>query len=120
VIPVPGDGSLRRYGVAPARVTADQFGSYAAALTRLPELAGVEHVRVRAALRCNIRLEQAHEPRRRRERFESLPAARRFLAAFSRAGNHFRLRRHLLTVAEHRAVRRGRYARWRELARSAA
>jgi putative transposase len=32
-------------GVAPARITTDKLGSYAAALARLPELAGAEHLR---------------------------------------------------------------------------
>ncbi len=48
-------------------------------------------------------------------RFKSLPSAQRFLAAFSRFGNHFGVRRHLLTAAEHRAVRHARYVTWREL-----
>jgi len=49
-------------------------------------------------------------------RFKSLPSAQRFLAAFSRFCNHFRVRRHLLTAGVHRAVRRARYEAWRELA----
>lgn len=35
-------------GVPPARITTDELGSYAAALARRPELAGVEHLQVRS------------------------------------------------------------------------
>ncbi len=49
-------------------------------------------------------------------RFKSVPSAQRFLAAFSGFCNHFRVRRHLLTAAEHRSLRHVRYEVWRELA----
>ena len=49
-------------------------------------------------------------------RFKSLASAQRFLAAFSGFCNHFRVCRHLLTAAEHRAVRQVRLSSWRELA----
>ena len=107
-------------GVPPARLTTDKLGSYAAALTRLPELAGVEHVQVRSALRCNNRVEQAHQPTRVRERvmrrFKSAASAQRFLDAFSRVGNLFRPGRHRLTAAAYRATMRERVATWREVA----
>ena len=54
-------------GVSPERVTTDRLGSYAAALGHVPELAGVEHLQVRAARRCNNRVEQAHQATRIRE-----------------------------------------------------
>lgn len=54
-------------GTTPARITTDKLGSYAAAVARLPELAGVEHQQARAARRCNNRVEQAHQPTRLRE-----------------------------------------------------
>ena len=61
----------------------------------MPELAGVAHLRVRAAARLNNRVEQSHQPTRLRERvmrrFKSVPSAQRFLAAFSSFCNHFRL-----------------------------
>jgi putative transposase len=53
---------------------------------------------------------------RRMRRFKSVASAQRFLAAFSGFCNHFRQRRHLLTAAEYRAVRRAQYCGWRELA----
>ena len=48
-------------------------------------------------------------------RFKSVQSAQRFLAAFSGFCDPFRLRRHLLTAAEYRKVRRTRYAGSQEL-----
>ncbi len=63
------------------------------------------------------------EPTRLREyvmrRFTSVPAAQRFLVAFRGFCDQFRPRRHLLTAAEYRAVRRSRDCGWRELAGAA-
>ncbi len=107
-------------GVPPERLTTDKLRSYAAALARLPELAGAEHLQVRSAMRCNNRVEQAHQPTRIRERvmrrFRSAASAQQFLDAFSRVCNHFRLRRHLLTAAAYRAEMRERAVTWREVA----
>lgn len=107
-------------GVVPARITTDQLGSHAAALARLPSLGGAEHVQLRAARRCNNRVEQAHQPTRVRERvmrrFKSPGSAQRFLDAFSRVGNLFRPGRHRLTAVTYRAVMRERAATWREVA----
>ncbi len=49
-------------GVPPERITTDELGSYAAAMTRLPEMTSVEHVQVRSVLRCNNRVEQHTNP----------------------------------------------------------
>jgi putative transposase len=54
-----GSGTPR---ALPERITTDWRGSYAAALRRLPEVRDVEHLQVRSALRCNNRVEQAHQP----------------------------------------------------------
>ncbi len=111
---------LGRAGGPPDAIVTDSLASYGAAKARIPELAAVEHRRVRAAARLNNRVEQSHQPTRLRERqmrrFKSVPSAQRFLSAFSRFYNHFRVRRHLLTAAEHRSVRQARYEAWRELA----
>lgn len=107
-------------GGAPARITTEKLGSYAAALARLPELASTEHMQVRSARRCNNRVEQAHQPTRLRERamrrFRSTPSAQRFLDAFSRVGNLFRPRRHMLRADAYRATMRERVATWRDVA----
>jgi putative transposase len=55
-------------GVPPEQITTDKLGSYAAAIARLSELGGVEHLQVRSAMWCNNRVEQAHQPTRIRER----------------------------------------------------
>ena len=103
-------------GAPPARITTDKLGSYAAALACLPELAGVEHLHVRSAQRCNHRVEQAHQPTRLRERvmrrFKSAASAQRFLTAFSRVGNLLRPGRHRLAAAAYRAAMRERVATW--------
>jgi len=107
-------------GAPPARITTDKLSSYAAALARLPELAGVEHLQVRSARRCNNRVEQAHQPTRARERimrcFKSVPSAQRFLDAFSRVANLLRPGRHRLTAPAYRATMRERVATWRAVA----
>jgi putative transposase len=111
---------LGNTGGPPDRIVTDSLASYGAAMRRVPELAAVAHLRVRAAARLNNRVEQSHQPTRLRERrtrrFKSIASAQRFLAAFSRFCNHFRPRRHLLTAAEHRAMRHARFSTWRELA----
>ncbi len=105
-------------GVPAARITTDQLGSSAAAVARLPALACVEHLHVRSAMRCNNRVEQAHQPTRVREsvmrRFRNAPSAQRFLDAFSRVGNLFRPRRHLLSAGQYRATMREPVATWRQ------
>ena len=110
---------LGHAGRPPDAIVTDGLASYGAAKARLPELAAVEHLRVRAAARLNNRVEQSHQPTRLREyvmrRFKSMPSAQRFLAAHSRFGNHFRIRRHLLTAGAHQIVRQARYAAWREV-----
>ncbi len=108
-------------GTAPTQITTDKLGSYAAALARLPELAEVEHLQVRAARRCNNRVEQAHQPTRVRERvmrrFKSSTSAQRFLDAFTRVGNLFRPGRHRLPAAAYRATMRERVAVWHDVAK---
>ena len=111
---------LHGTGMAPERITTDKLGSYAAAIAQMPEMRSVEHVRVRSALRCNNRVEQAHQPTRIRERvmrrFKSSMAAQRFVDAFSRVSNLFRPGRHRLSAAAYRATMRERVAIWREVA----
>ncbi len=107
-------------GAPPERITTDKLASYAAARAQIPELGGTEHLQVRSALRCNNRVEQAHQPTRVRERvmrrFTSTASAQRFLDAFSRVGNLFRPGRHRLTAAAYRATMHDRIATWHEVA----
>jgi putative transposase len=54
------------------------------------------------------------------QRFKSPVQAQRFLTAFSRTCNLFRLRRHLLTAAEYRDTLQNRFHTWRGVTRVAA
>lgn len=107
-------------GTPPERITTDKFGSDAAAKAVMPELAGVEPRQVRSAMRCNNRVEQAHQPTRLRERgmrrFKSLASAQRFLDAFSRVSTRFRPRRHLRSASQYRATMRERVTTWPDVA----
>jgi putative transposase len=71
-------------------------------------------------MRCNDRVEQAHQPTRVRERvmrrFNSAASAQRLLDAFSRVCNLFRPGRHRLAAAAYRAAMRERVAIWRQVA----
>ncbi len=115
---------LSNTGRAPERITTDKLGSYAAAKQRIPELDSVEHLQVRSALRCNNRVEQAHQPTRIRERrmgcFRCPLSAQRFLTSFARACNLFRPGRHLLSASEYRTTLQERFATWRKAAQLAA
>ncbi len=107
-------------GSAPDRITTDKLGSYAAAKQTIPELESAEHLQVRSAVRCNNRVEQAHQPTRIRERrmgrFRCPTSAQRFLAAFARVCNLFRPGRHLLSASEYRSTLQERFATWRGVA----
>ena len=111
---------LAHSGSAPQCITTDKLGSYAAALRRLPEFREAQHLQVRSALRCNNRVEQAHQPTRIRERrigrFRCPRSTQRFLAAFARVCNLFRPGRHLLSASEYRTILQDRFATWREVA----
>ena len=110
---------LGHTGGAPDRITTDKLGSYAAAKQRIPELDRVEHQQVRSSVRCNNRVEQAHQPtrvrKRRMGRFRCPLSAERFLSAFARVCNLFRPRRHLLRASEYRGILRECFATWREV-----
>jgi putative transposase len=70
-------------------------------------------------MRCNNRVEQAHQPTRLRERvmrrFRSASSAQRFLEAFTCVGNLFRPGRHRLRASANRATMRERDATWRDV-----
>jgi putative transposase len=107
---------LGHAGTAPERINTDKLGSYAAAIHRLPDLAGVDHQQVRSVQRCNNRVEQAHQPTRVREkrmgRFRCAVSAQRFLAAFTRTWNLFRPRRRSFTAVQYQAALQERFAAW--------
>jgi putative transposase len=110
---------LGHTGTPPEQIVTDGLASYSAALPRLPELDGVEHLRVRSAARLNNRVEQSHLPTRLRERrmqgFRSIDSAQHFLSLFSRVCNLFRPRRHLLTAEQYRTSMPVRFQTWSEI-----
>ena len=110
---------LGQAGAPPERIVTDRLVSYGAALQRLSEMNGVEHLRVHSAARRNNRVEQSHLPTRLRERrmqgFRSMDSTQHFLSLFSRVCNLFRPRRHLLLAAEYRSTLELRFRTWSEI-----
>ena len=111
---------LNHAGGAPERITTDKLGSYAAAIRRLPELADVQHLQMRSTMRCNNRVEQAHQPTRIREkrmgRFRCPISTQRFLSIFACTANLFRPRRRSFTAPDYRAALQDRFAVWQAAA----
>src|SRR4051794_31320554 len=105
---------LKRQGRAPRVMVTDKLASYPAAKAEL--LPGVEHRRHKG---LNNRVENSHQPTRRRERqmkrFKSARQAQRFLSARDQINNLFHLYRDHLPAAEYRAVRAQAFAIWAEL-----
>jgi len=87
----------------PRRIVTDQLRSYPAAKSRIPELANVKHVFVKAAARVNNRAENSHQPTRERERrlrgFRDPKRTQAFLSSFRPIRQHFALKRHLLRAS---------------------
>ena len=110
---------LRGLQYVPRVLVTDKLRSYAAAKREV--LPGVEH---RQSRYLNNRAEVSHQPTRRRERqmqrFKSARHAQRFLSTQGRIHNHFQLRRHRLSAAEHRTAREDALRTWREVAGVAA
>ncbi|SIT49752.1 transposase (fragment) [Paraburkholderia ribeironis] len=93
--------------------------SYPAAKVEIPELAGVQHVFVKAAARVNSRAENSHQPTRERERrmrgFRDSQRTRAFLSSFGPIRQHFALKRHLLRASLYRKHLAARFASWHKL-----
>jgi len=105
---------LKGLQYVPRVIITDKLRSYSAAKAEI--LPGVEH---RQHKGLNNRAENSHQPTRVREkvmrRFKSAGHAQRFLSAFGIISSHFRVRRHLLTVALYRAEMGLRFATWSEV-----
>jgi len=105
---------LKGLQYVPRVIVTDKLRSYAAAKREV--LPGVEH---RQSRYLNNRAEVSHQPTRRRERqmqrFKSARHAQRFRSTHARIHNHFQLRRHHLSAAEHRTAREAAFHTWREV-----
>jgi putative transposase len=97
----------------------DKLASYPAAKKEL--MPGVEHRRHEG---LNNRVENSHQPTRRRERqmkrFNSAGQAQRFLSADDQINNLFHLHRDHFPAAEYRTVRAQAFAIWAEITGAAA
>ena len=106
---------LRSYPV-PRKIVTDQLRSYPAAKSRIPELANVKHVFVKAAARVNNRAENSHQPTRERERrlrgFRDPKRTQAFLSSFGPIRQHFALKRHLLRASLYRKQLAQRFDAW--------
>jgi len=103
---------LKRQRRALCAMITDKLGSHSAAGTG----AGLEHLRHKG---LNNRVENSHQPTRRRERqmkrFKSARQVQRFLFAHRQVNNLFHLRRGHVTAVRHRAARARAYETWAEI-----
>jgi putative transposase len=113
-----------RSNPVPRKIVTDQLRSYPAAKANISELAQVKHVFVKAAARANNRVENRHQPTRRRERqmcgFRDARRTQAFLSCFGPIRQHFALPRHQMNAARHRAILKARLGTWHSWTFSAA
>src|SRR5271168_3598521 len=109
---------LKQYGFVPDQLITDDLRSYAAAAHNLG--IGARHERGR---RKNNRIENSHQPTRRRERkmqrFKSSGSAQKFLSAHAAVYNTFNVQRHLTSAQSHRVLRAAAMSTWREVVAAA-
>ena len=103
---------LRKYGFVPDRLITDDLRSYGAAARDL----GISNRHERGRWRNN-RVENSHQPTRRRERkmqgFKSPGSAQRFLSTHAAVYNTFNVQRHLTSAHTHRALGASAMSTWR-------
>ena len=106
---------LTKYGFVPDRLITDDLRSYGAAARDL----GISNRHERGRWRNN-RVENSHQPTRRRERkmqgFKSTGSAQRFLSTHAAVYNTFNVQRHLTSARTHRAFRASAMSTWRAAA----
>lgn len=104
---------MKRYGQPNVFVT-DRLRSYRAALT---DLGMVKHQETGRWL--NNRVENSHQPLRRRERamqrFRQTRSLQKFAAVHSSVHNHFNQERHLYSRKNFKVNRAAALAEWRQL-----
>src|SRR4051794_40857855 len=105
---------LKRQTRVPRVMITDKLASYTAA--KADVMPSVEHRRHKG---LNNRVENSHQPTRRRERqmkrFKSPGQAQRFLSAHDGINNLFHLRRDHLPARQYRAVRTQAFQTWAEV-----
>ena len=105
---------LKGLQYVPRVIITDQLKSYGAAKREI--LPGVEHRQRRYR---NNRCENSHRPTRQREYrmqgFKSAGHAQRFLSAYGPIAQHFRPRRHLLSVSAYREEMKSRFESWADI-----
>jgi transposase-like protein len=104
---------LKKYGFVADRLITDDLRSYGAAAREL----GIESRHERGRWKNN-RVENSHQPTRRRERkmqrFKSPGSAQKFLSAHAAVYNIFNVQRHLVSAQTHRTFRAAAMNTWRE------
>jgi putative transposase len=94
---------LKKYAFAPERLVTDDLRSYGSAARDL----GLESRRERGRWKNN-RVENSHQPTRRRERkmqrFKSAGSAQKFLSTHAAVHNICDVQRHLTSARTHRAL----------------
>jgi putative transposase len=105
---------LKDLHYAPRVLVTDKLGSY-----RVAQKALLPDTHHRTERWGNNRAEVSHQPTRQRERqmrrFKSSGQAQRFLSVHSSINNLFRVGRHLLGAAHHRAFRARAFYVWNEV-----
>jgi transposase-like protein len=104
---------LKKYAFVPKRLVTDDLRSYGAAVRDLRIESRHERGRWK-----NNRVENSHQPTRRRERkmqrFKSAGSAQKFLSIHAAVYNTFNVQRHLASAQTHRTLRAVAMSTWRE------
>ncbi len=104
---------LKKYAFVPERLVTDELRSYGAAVCDLRIESRHERGRWK-----NNRVENSHQPTRRRERkmqrFKSAGSAQKFLSSHAAVYNTFNVQRHLASAQTHRTLRAVAMSTWRE------
>jgi len=105
---------LKRQGCSPDAITTDGLRSYKAAMTELGCTAKQQIGRW-----ANNRVENSHQPFRRRERamlrFRQMKTLQRFASVHASVHNHFNSERHLTDRPTYKANRSAALAEWQNL-----
>jgi len=109
--------AMRTRSASPLAIVSDRWRPTISAIKAV--LPSVKHI---VGKRLNNRVENSHQPTRRRERkqqrFKSLKSAQRFLSIHAAFYNHFNIQRHLLSRKTMKQFRADTLRAWNELGAS--